>query len=169
VARSICLIAIAIALMGCGTPVDYYQPPESTAPENVATVVGSKIEMSAANKDLRTVLASVDGKPIGARRGGRESWERPVLIPDGERELLIIVTGGESLFKSSRHGFITTKVRLKAGMAYVLRSAIRREGFRGAEAVAWVEEESGVPVTQEVEFRMTYPPPSVMPIIIPAK
>lgn len=160
------LIAIGLAFAAC-TTVQYYQSPEGLSSENAATVVGSKIEMSAANKDLRTMLTSIDGKPIGNR--GRESWARPVLIPEGEHELLITVTGGESLIKSSRHGFITAKVRLKAGRAYVLRSAIRREGFRGAEAVAWVEEESGVPVTQEVQFRMTYPPPTVMPIIIPAK
>ncbi len=93
-----------------------------------------------------------------------------MLIPDGEHELLISVTGGESLIIIvSTADPSPQRCGWKPAWRYVLRSAIRREGFRGAEAVAWVEEESGVAVTQEVEFRMTYPPPTIMPIIIPAK
>ncbi len=52
------LIAVALVFAGCAT-VQYYQPPEGLSSESAATVVGSKMEMSAANKDLRTGCSQV--------------------------------------------------------------------------------------------------------------
>ena len=107
--RFISLIVVILVLSGCGTPIDYYRPPEGIRPENTATIVGSRVEISAANKDVRTYLSRVDGSPIGG--GGRESWARPVAIPEGEHEIMVAVTGGESLFKASRSGFVNIKVK----------------------------------------------------------
>jgi hypothetical protein len=159
------LIAVALALAGCAT-VQNYQPPEGLTSESAATVTGSKVEISAAKRDLRTYLVRVDGMPTGGG-GGRESWERQVLIPEGEHDLMISVTGGDSLFVTSRSGSVTMRASLQAGKRYVARSAVRREGFYAARAVAWIEEDGGGPVTEERPFEIIFHPAS--PVFIPIR
>jgi hypothetical protein len=161
-------VLFVIALSGCQTDADHV-PPITPPAMTSATLMGSRtVNASPFRTDLRAYVGRIDGK-LG---GGPNAWSQPVRIAAGEHDITIGVVGGENMFSSgSRYGFVQAKASLKSGTTYYLRTVIQQESaLHDAQALAWIEDEDGLAVTEKLELGITpIRPVSAAPVIFPAR
>lgn len=138
--RALSLVAAA-SIAACETA-----PAPRPLPQDAATIVGTRVEYdSAFRRDLRAAVTRVDGKPLGP------SADQPLVIGAGDRAIAITVSGGENMLESfARHGTVTALIEIEPGRTYVVRAMIRRDLGADAEASAWIENDDGVAVSDEM-------------------
>lgn len=159
--KMILLTLIILFFQGCGTPKGSHSV---SSPEvELATIFSTvnAMEESAWHWDS-FILKFIDNKPVHYGMGSHT--KTPIKIDPGKRDLVI-----ESAFKRGLtgpgpyHAFLTIETNIQPGMTYKINGKVDNNLM-----VAWLEDELGNKVSNEVQGPYTDKPVDVIvPIIIP--
>lgn len=118
-----------------------YVPPSDLNPESAATIVGSKLQVTAPlAEDIRMLVSAVDGK---LTRTSHYDWENPVVVTSGPHLVQLVAIQGMGKAE------IATRVNLEAGKRYTVRLS---KADPARSVTIWLEDsQTGAAASNKVE------------------
>lgn len=156
------LVFISIALSGCGLigpKVEFYDDSAVAKESNVATITGTKTEGQHSFTSVLLFVQYVDNQLTNRSKKARCSFDKPIPLQPGNRELRVVVSAGEP-FAYSRYGLASLVINAIPDAKLTLKSEIHSN----FSATVWVEDMQGNLTSEKISVVLEDNPRKGMPL-----